>query len=210
MDEPQSNRPGKLSLRMGVFAELSLATLAIGLSFLGVYDRRQPFSNMGWRELQDAWLWGLISSLPLLSYLVVFHVAPATSFSRLRQFCFDQLRPLFDGASISGLALLSIAAGIGEELLFRWSLQGGLSTLLEYDLGTFMANFVGLFVASLVFGLCHAITKIYFLLTFLGGLFLGWIMIHFENWMVPAVAHAVYDFVALVYLVRIFQDPRAS
>ena len=62
---------------------------------------------------------------------------------------------------------------------------------------------VGLAVASVLFGLAHAITVSYVLLAALMGLYLGWLWIATGNLLVPIMAHAGYDFLALVYLVKI-------
>ncbi|MFC1597814.1 lysostaphin resistance A-like protein, partial [Planctomycetota bacterium] len=61
----------------------------------------------------------------------------------------------------------------------------------------------GLAVAAILFGLAHPITPGYVLLAGLMGLYLGWLQITCGNLLVPIMAHAVYDFLALVYLVKI-------
>ena len=46
--------------------------------------------------------------------------------------------------------------------------------------------------------------------TFFAGIFFGLTMILFHNWLVPAIAHAIYDFAALVYIVNWLEEPKTS
>ena len=62
---------------------------------------------------------------------------------------------------------------------------------------------VGLIAGGVLFGLAHCITPTYALLAGLIGLYLGWLWIATGNLLVPITTHAVYVFLALVYLIRI-------
>jgi hypothetical protein len=53
-----------------------------------------------------------------------------------------------------------------------------------------------------MFGLAHFISLMYAVLAALIGLYLGILFIAFDNLAVPVIVHALYDFVALTYLVR--------
>jgi membrane protease YdiL (CAAX protease family) len=101
---------------------------------------------------------------------------------------------LFSNVSVVGLAVVSIAAGVGEEVLFR----GALQPIAERSWG----EFAGLAAASLIFGLVHAVTRTYFLFATIVGLYLGWLAQHFDELATPIAVHALYDFVALVVLQR--------
>jgi membrane protease YdiL (CAAX protease family) len=57
-------------------------------------------------------------------------------------------------------------------------------------------------LASAVFGLLHAITPTYAILATVMGAYLGVVWIASGNLLAPIVAHALYDFVALVWLLR--------
>ncbi|HEV3237849.1 MAG TPA: CPBP family intramembrane glutamic endopeptidase, partial [Gemmataceae bacterium] len=84
--------------------------------------------------------------------------------------------------------------GIGEEMLFRGFTQAALATWL----GIWWA----LVLASVLFGLLHAITLTYAVLASLAGAYLGLVWIATDNLLAVIVAHALYDFVALTYLLR--------
>jgi membrane protease YdiL (CAAX protease family) len=62
--------------------------------------------------------------------------------------------------------------------------------------------------ASVLFGLLHPITPGYIVLATLLGAYLGAIWIYNGNLLSVMVAHAVYDFVALWYLLR--REPGAA
>lgn len=101
----------------------------------------------------------------------------------------EHLLPLFRDAgplAVSGVALI---AGIGEELLFRGVIQAGLSGLL--------GPVTALAIASLLFGMAHALTAAYFVLTCLVGLYLGWLYQATGNLLVPITVHFLYDWIVL-------------
>ena len=113
---------------------------------------------------------------------------------RLNRAVDELLVPLFAQCSPTQLALVSAFAGIGEELFFRGLLQ----PLLIGWLGVI----AGLCLASLIFGLLHAVTPAYAIVATLVGAYLGWIALATGNLLGPMIAHSLYDFVALVYLIR--------
>jgi len=79
-------------------------------------------------------------------------------------------------------------------LLFRGAIQS--------VLGSWTTPVVGLAITSLLFGLAHALSKLYFLFAVAVGAFLGWMTLKYSDLVAPMVAHGVYDFLALVYLSR--------
>ncbi len=104
------------------------------------------------------------------------------------------LVPLFAGVNWPQLALVSLLAGVGEELFFR----GVIQPVLIGWIG--IAG--GLLAASVVFGLLHAITPTYALLATAVGAYLGWLALASGNLLGPMIAHGAYDFFALAYLTR--------
>jgi membrane protease YdiL (CAAX protease family) len=60
----------------------------------------------------------------------------------------------------------------------------------------------GLVIGSLLFGLAHSLSRLYFVLATIIGLLMGWLTLHYNDLTAPIVAHAVYDFVALAYLAK--------
>jgi membrane protease YdiL (CAAX protease family) len=185
-------------VRLALLAEFGCLALALFLGWLGWSDHRQPAEKL----LQVAWL-------PVLGWTVVGLGAsgliagamvwiPLRSVARWRVFVLEQLAPLFRDLSIAQVAVISASAGIGEEMLFRWSLQGGLQHLWPGTFGSVLA----LLLASFVFGLAHAVNAVYVWMATIMGAALGGIML-LSGSVVPAIlAHAVYDFVAILVLQR--------
>jgi len=87
---------------------------------------------------------------------------------------------------------LGLAAGFGEEMLFRGVLQNELGIRIGSD-----AIAVG--IASIIFGLLHAVTPLYAFLAALASVYFGWLYLITGNLAIPIVTHAFYDWVALLY-----------
>jgi uncharacterized protein len=108
------------------------------------------------------------------------------------------LGPLFGNWSILQLALISVCAGISEEAFFRGAIQGSLADHVGMR--------VALVMASLLFGAFHLITWTYAIIAVLIGAYLGLLWIWTGNLMTPMVTHAVYDFAALAYFLRVYRS----
>lgn len=141
---------------------------------------------------------GLLATVPLLGALWLIDRFPIGPLRSLRQLAEELIPRMFAGATIWQLALISLAAGFGEELLFRGLVQAGLSRLIGDPLGPWIA----LLVASLVFGVCHWLSATYAAAAALAGGYFGLIFLASGSLWTPIVAHATYDFLALLYLLR--------
>ncbi len=139
-------------------------------------------------------LWGVLATVPLLVGLLLLSRFRRGPLERLWRLVEQLVADIFGGATVAELALVSLLAGVGEEILFRAALQGALSSWFGWP--------TALIVASLLFGVAHLITKTYAVLATLVGLYLGGLWIYFDNLLVPIVVHALYDFLALNYLLH--------
>lgn len=198
----EHERPVRDIVPLALVVESGLAVVAVGVGWLISHD---PFSSIDVRVL-DAVLWGLLATLPMLAGLILIEWIPFQPLVKLNDVVDRLLVPLFARASILQMLLISLAAGIGEEALFRGLIQGALAEQLDspYRIA------IGLVAASVAFGVCHWITKTYAVLATLIGLYLGWLYILTGNLLAAIIAHALYDFVALVYLVRWKQRRQGS
>ena len=171
--------------------EGGLALLALGLGWLpGV---QAPFPRIHWIARDAAW--GVLACLPLL---VVFFICvrwPVGPLVQIKQLSEEFIREWFSSCTVLQLALISLLAGIGEEMLFRGVIQDTLSAWIN--------PLIGIILASLLFGLMHPITPFYVVLAALMGAFLGWIFIVTDNLLPAIITHGLYDFLALTYLTRI-------
>jgi len=143
----------------------------------------------------------------------------------------DTLVPSLRRLRLWQLALLASVAGIGEELCFRWAIHGalerglemvfpGLPTfegeLLEAPAGPSWADGWGrsrwlvfgtaAVLSALAFGLCHAVTRAYWVLATGVGVVFS-VMAGCGSGLLGAmIAHAVYDFLAFLWLCHSKRD----
>jgi hypothetical protein len=112
----------------------------------------------------------------------------------VREFLESVVRPWLAGWPAWQFAVVSAVAGVAEEALFRVWLQGWFETAL--------GPLVAWGAASILFGLVHWLTPGYLVAATVLGLWFGGLWWLTGTLWVPAVAHAVYDFVALLWLMR--------
>ena len=141
-----------------------------------------------------ATLLGLSSTLPMLAFFAWLLQSDYPAFVEVRDFLDTFVIQVFGKWSVLQLAALSLMAGIGEEILFRGVLQPGISQLTS--------PLIGILIASFAFALCHALTKAYFISTFVIGIYLIVVWQAADNLLAPIVTHAVYDFFALLYFMK--------
>jgi membrane protease YdiL (CAAX protease family) len=156
-----------------------------------------PWAALRW-DAADAGL-GVLAAFPLLVLFVLCVRWPVGPLGGVKRFMDEVVRPLFRDCTVADLAVISLLAGVGEELLFRGLIQEALALRV----GPWGALAGG----ALLFGLMHAMTAAYLVLATFAGAYLGWAYLASGNLLVPVVAHGLYDFVALVYLLR---GPRPS
>ena len=179
---------------------MSLALLAIAIGALVGFS---PLGGIDFRRdaLPDhlaAMFWGVVATVPMLSTMVLVEKVPVRCVWHLRHFVRRRIVPVFAHESIGSLAMISAAAGVGEELLFRGLVQAGLASWIGGRHGVWIA----VAAASLAFGLAHCLTRSYVVLAAIIGAYLGWLFWFSGHLLVPIVAHGLYDFVALVYFVK--------
>jgi len=141
---------------------------------------------------------GLAATVPLLllpPWMVRSHWPPLV---RLTRDVENLLIPWFGSLSVFSLALVALAAGLGEELLFRGVLQAQLALA--------WTGWAAVVTSSVLFGLVHLITPAYAALAALIGAYLGWLTLSSGNLLPSILVHTLYDFVALLYLLQRSRD----
>jgi membrane protease YdiL (CAAX protease family) len=185
--------PPRSLLGPAIAFEGGLAVLALGLGWL----LGHPPLVTARIDLEGVGL-GVAATLPMLLGLWGCLRSKATALAEIRALVEELLLPLFAGSSLGAVALISALAGLGEEMLFRGVLQPAIAGLAEGAAGMWL----GLVGASLLFGLAHAVTRVYVVLAGLVGMYLGGLWIVSGNLVAPVVAHGLYDFVAILWLLR--------
>jgi membrane protease YdiL (CAAX protease family) len=139
---------------------------------------------------------GVLATFPLLAALAAADRWAVPAVSRVRDLAQQAVRQIFPNPRWWQIALVASAAGFGEELLFRGLLQAGLSELLPVP----HAPLVALVAASLVFGAFHWLSTTYAILATLAGVYFGGLLLYSDSLWPPMIAHGLYDFLALRYL----------
>lgn len=163
---------GEAALALGALAWIDLRRLPL--------DAGPPFKSVAV---------GLaLAALFALANLYLLRRAPAVVGVRsIRRLYSEILKPLFAEIRAVDVVLIGLAAGVGEELLFRGAVQ---------------AEF-GVVPASLLFGAVHiggSGTVAFGCWAALCGLALGWLAVWTGGLLAPTVAHVVYDTLALAYI----------
>ncbi|MFT6034231.1 MAG: membrane protease YdiL (CAAX protease family) [Arenicella sp.] len=167
----------------------ALTILALG-SLLSLFVSSWYWlAGLGWLVIPYGLLLGL--AIYLLGFILSCSWYTRTA---SMQDLLNTLHQLFRNFTWPQIIVVSILAGVGEELLIRAVLQ------------TFLVNTAGplwgIAVASLIFGLLHFMTKTYVLLTFALGFLFG-LAFHFTGSIVLVMlAHTVYDIVAFAMIVK--------
>lgn len=165
----------------------------VGVAFLlGWLLGQPPLERFEWSLAGAAA--GIAACLPMLLVAAVLLRWPVGPLGSIKQFSEGIIRPLFAPCNLLDLGLISLLAGLGEEMLFRGVLQ-------PVFVGRW-GFWPGLAAASVLFGLLHPITPAYIGLAAAVSVYLGYIFEASGSLMAVVVAHALYDFVMLVYLVR--------
>jgi membrane protease YdiL (CAAX protease family) len=176
---------------MAVMVEGGLAVVGIVLAWLFGVRLRELIPSQG-PEFAVAVARGVLVTLPLLAVFYWLVHSSRSTVQQLRRQVESLIGEMFPAASVAQFALIALLAGAGEELLFRGVMQSLLSQ--------WTTPLIGLILTSLLFGLAHALSKLYFVLATLIGLCFGWLVLRYHDLIAPMVAHSLYDFIALVYI----------
>jgi hypothetical protein len=182
--------------------EASLAFLAV---LLGWILGQSPTQTL--RVDHYSILLGTIAVLPLLGLLLACQYVPWRPLRAVRRVFDELIAPIFKNCTWVELAAISCMAGLGEELLFRGLFQAAMADwtgafLPHSPAAAMVGDWIAIASVAIVFGLLHAVNASYALLATCMGLYLGWLWLATGNLAVPIVAHAVYDFLALLYILR--------
>jgi len=192
-DESKPAINDRSSSRVPIYIGISFEGGLILLAWLlGWLLGTSPYATLHWTI--SGLLLGLLATLPMVAGFFLLLQSEHRSIKRIRQIFNDVAVPFLGASTWFDLAILSLMAGIGEEMLFRGVAQAALDNWLS--------PWIGLALASVLFGLLHALTPAYAILASLAGAYLGAVWLATGNLLVVIEAHSLYDFIALSYLLR--------
>lgn len=172
--------------------------LIAGAVLLGWLFDQPPLARCHWSLAGFAW--GVVGTVPMLAGLAVCLIWPDGPWRSLTRLVDEMLVPLFQGWRWYELTLVAVLAGLGEEMLFRGVIQEVIQRLAGQGP---LAAIIAIGAGGVLFGLAHSVSLAYAVFAGLIGIYLGALFVLVGDLTAPIVAHAAYDFVALVYLSRI-------
>jgi membrane protease YdiL (CAAX protease family) len=192
-DDPSTEQPWLDERHRVLFLIVGVEGGFIGLALLvGWFTDTPPLGSFKWSAFGA--LVGLAATVPLVALFYLVIRWPVGPLARIKQFSELILRPMLRSCTVIDLVGISVLAGLGEEMFFRAALQGSLQHWL--------AVWLAVLISSVFFGLLHAVTPTYALLAGCIGVYLGVVWYYTDNLLVVTIAHALYDFLALLYLMR--------
>lgn len=181
-------------LATALVAESMLIPLALGLALL---LGEAPWADLRWPL--GTLLLAVALTAPLVGLLSLLIALGPPWFRTLEDLVAPAVDMLFQNRRRAGVIAAALLAGFGEELLFRGVLQSWIAGWAGPGLG--------LLLAAVIFGLMHAVSRAYFLVATVMGLYLGAIYHVSGNLMLASLVHALYDWVAIeLVLYRIDRD----
>lgn len=161
-----------------------------GLFLLGGSGAVRAKFSLSW----NGTFYALLLSLPMFSILFLSMRSKWKPLSEFREELEEKVVPIFADTNIVDLILIALLAGVGEELFFRGWLQDALANKLGL--------WAGILIASTIFGFAHYLSLTYAIYALITGIYLGVIYHLTGNLFVVMTIHGLYDFIALVILVR--------
>lgn len=195
------HRPAAWFVLVALLFEAALGVIAVGVG--GIF-RHWPLIGLSSQDstavsMVSAVGWGLIATAPMTASLAIVLQSRWRPLANMKGLAERLLAPLMAGAHPLELFGVALAAGFGEEVLFRGLIQEGLASWWQVHPAGWLAAWL---LASAFFGVCHWVSGTYAVLAMLAGLYLGWLLLVFDHLLVPITAHAMYDLAALIYLAR--------
>ncbi|GFO71575.1 uncharacterized protein BJAS_P1185 [Bathymodiolus japonicus methanotrophic gill symbiont] len=142
---------------------------------------------------------GIVGTLPLCLIFIALNQLQLDSLQKIRQVLHQTLGPSLHKHHWADLFVLATIAGISEEILFR----GVIQPWMENSWGMM----AGILVSSIIFGLVHAVTILYFVLATAVSIYLGLYLDYdsSRNLLTPIIIHSVYDFFAFVLILHSYR-----
>lgn len=195
----------------------SLAVGGVGIllgSIVG-FDARaylpKPEEMNPWQIAIDFGI-GTLAAVPMVIAVMLIMLIPHSAVDGIKKFGESPLIKSMLSLTRLELILISLCAGVGEEVAFRGCLLPWITALHgedgqplnQFEVGDPLLSAhpgmlaVGVVVSSLAFGLLHPVSRLYIGIAALMGAYFSALMIATDSLLVPIVAHAAYDAVQML------------
>ncbi|WP_428356450.1 lysostaphin resistance A-like protein [Methyloprofundus sp.] len=192
MNEPTID-PEKF-FKTACYFESALILVALLLGWIADIN---PFEFIIFDE--QAVMNGIIGTLPLCLIFIALNQLQLDSLDKIRQVLHTTLGPSLHKHHWTDLFILAAIAGVSEEILFR----GVIQPWIENSWGMV----VGILASSVIFGLVHAVTALYFVMATAVSIYLGLYLDYdgTRNLLTPIIIHGLYDFFAFVVILHSYR-----
>lgn len=167
-----------------------LAIAAVGMFLIWALDVQIPGAHIDW--FPSVAMGTLLAIVTFVLFTFIYRFGGKFAQALLNDT--RRVSGIFGGYSWLHLACVAALAGVGEELLFRGFLQAWLSN--------HFAITWGVLIASVIFGLLHYLSHAYFISVTLMSIAFGIAYYMTDSLLMVMVWHGVYDFIALLVLVK--------
>lgn len=199
-EEQLEQSPGDVFAAAVVF-EMALGVLALILGWTLGPDARELIPSLSgetiWPILSGIG-YGCLAAIPMYVFIELVRKIPCEPVRELERLSDDGMFKTLLQLSTLELILISLAAGVGEELLFRGWLMYFLASPSGAGTPSMVEMGAALIASSIAFGLVHPISKLYVVLAAIMGVYFGLLVILTGNLLIPIVAHAAYDAAQLI------------
>ncbi|MCC9599445.1 CPBP family intramembrane metalloprotease [Stieleria sp. JC731] len=222
MDEEQipiNESPDELMFAWACGFELAIGIVGLVIAAVIGFDARAylpRFEDIHPETLAKQIGIGAAAAFPMLIVVQLLMKIPHKSINAIKRLSDAPTMKAILSLSYAELIVLSLCAGIGEELAFRgcllpWfaAIEDPSSSIINpYDVGEqFTLAPMSLLVAAVVFssvafGMLHPITKLYVVIASLMGIYFALLLITTGSLLIPIVAHATFDAVQFVIAKR--------
>ena len=134
-------------------------------------------------------------------FTILDHV-PWSQLKKVSEKTKEIVNEAFKNTSHFNRFLVCLLAGVGEEVLFRGFIFIAIFEFWSWGLEYNMNIFAAIIISSVLFGLGHHITLMYFFISSLLGAFFCLVFLWTGSLIAPVVAHALYDFYAIEFALK--------
>jgi len=200
-EETLDQSPNDLFLTAVIF-ESALGLLALLLGWALGPDPRAMIPEGGFENLRtigSGLAYGCAAAVPMLLVIALIRKIPWEPVRELERLSDDGMIRTLLSLGRAELVVISLCAGVGEELLFRGWLLPWLAHIGGADASPSPVEWgAALIGSSIAFGMVHPITRLYVVLAAAMGLYFGALLLWTDNLLIPIAAHAAYDAVQLL------------
>ena len=182
----------KQSKNMTVGSILALQAVILLIAWIGIRWLELEFPVESEQQFVNLLIGVLAGVITYLCLLVLVRGRSATATNLLADA--QAIRESVADWGFIAIILVSLAAAIGEELLFR--------LLIQTWVAAKTLPWIGVVVGALAFGIAHMTSKSYFIASFLMGILLGWTFMMTGSLLLVMAWHFAYDFLSFTVLIK--------